>query len=87
MVGEFFSEGKFRGAKAELNVLSELLIFGSTFTGEIRGVLASQSGAGGTADRSGADFTFGSGRGGCSVACEGRFDEADFAFGSNSRNN
>ena len=87
MGGESFSEGKVRGAKAELNVLSELLIFGSTFTGEIRGVLASQSGAGGTADRSGADLTFARGCGGCSVGCEGTLDETGFAFGSNSRNN
>jgi hypothetical protein len=46
IVGEFVSETTFRGVKAELNEFSELPIFGSTFAGEIRGVIASQSGAG-----------------------------------------
>jgi hypothetical protein len=85
--GEFISEGKFRGAKAELNELSELLILGSDFAGAIRGAIATQSGTGGTGGRSAAGFTWGRGCGGCSIGFEETLGETGVAFGSNSRNN
>jgi len=80
--GEFVSEAKLRGAKAELKESGELPRFDSGFAGEIRGVIASQSGVAGTLD-----FTFGGGWEGSCGSPDATFDAGGFACGSNSRNN
>jgi hypothetical protein len=85
--GEFVSEGKLRGAKAELNESGELLTFGSGFAGEILGAIAFQSGAEGMADWSATDFTFGGAWKGCWGSFDEALDAAGFACGSNSRSN